>query len=253
MYFDAHAHLDDEQFDDLIPVVEAMQQAAVCGVVNASCDVASCHTSQQLARTYDWCYCTAGIHPHYAAEVTDADYDEVVQCAAYAKCVAIGEIGLDYHYDFSPREAQREVFVRQLALAHSLHLPVVLHLREAYADANAILLANRALLTDGVLLHCYSGSAELVRDVYNELDCYYSFGGALTFAKHKAEVLAAIPPQRLLLETDCPYMTPVPYRGTRNSPANLPLIAAKMAELLGMSVEQVAELTTQNAHRLYRL
>ena len=253
MYFDAHAHLDDEQFDDLSPVIEAMQLARVEGVVNAACDLKSCQTSQQLAHLYAWCYCTAGIHPHYAADVSPRDYDAIAAYAADKKCVAIGEIGLDYHYDFSPRDVQQQVFVRQLALAHDLHLPVVLHIREAYADANAILTANRSLLTDGVLLHCYSGSAQLVRDVYNPLDCYYSFGGAITFAKHKEEVLRAIPPQRLLLETDCPYMTPVPYRGTRNSPANIPIIAAKMAELTATTIEQVARLTTANAHRLYRL
>ena len=115
------------------------------------------------------------------------------------------------------------------------------------------MLANRSLLTDGILLHCYSGSAELVRDVYNKLDCYYSFGGAVTFAKHKGEVLRAVPRDRLLLETDCPYMTPVPYRGQRNTPANIPLIARKITELLGVDEGELAAETTRNARAFYRL
>lgn len=253
MYVDAHAHLDDEQFDDLGPVIAAMRAADVGLVVNAACDVGSCRSSQNLADTYDWCYCTAGVHPHYAQDVTPNTYAAIAAYAAHPKCVAIGEIGLDYHYDLSPRDVQRQVFVAQLQLAHELHLPVVLHIREAYADANDILLSHRDLLTDGVLLHCYSGSAELARDVYNGLDCYYSFGGAITFAKHKDEVLRAIPRNRLLLETDCPYMTPVPLRGRRNSPANIPLVAARMAELLGESLDEIRRCTTDNARRFYRL
>lgn len=254
MYFDAHAHLDDEQFvQGLDEVVENMRVVGVTGVVNAACDLASCASSQALAERYPWCWCTAGIHPHYAQDADEIAYQRIRQFASHSRCVAIGEIGLDYHYDLSPRDVQRKVFADQLALAHELRLPVVLHLREAYQDANEILSAHRELLTDGVLLHCYSGSAELVRDVYNKLDCYYSFGGAITFAKHKEEVLRAIPKERLLLETDCPYMTPVPLRGRRNSPANLPIICAKMADLLGLDDQEMQEFTYQNARRFYRL
>lgn len=254
MYFDAHAHLDDERFaeglDDVLP---AIREAGVEGVVNAACDLDSCRTSGELANAVPWIWCTAGIHPHYADTVTADALSRVARYAQMPKCVAVGEIGLDYHYDFSPRDAQRKAFAEQLALAHELHMPVVLHLREAYADANEILLGNRSLLTDGVLLHCYGGSAELARDVYNKLDCYYSFGGAVTFAKHKDEVLAAIPRERLLLETDCPYMTPVPYRGQRNTPANIPIIARKIAELLGADEGEIAFQTTANARAFYRL
>lgn len=254
MYFDAHAHLDDEMFSDgLADVLPAIQAAEVEGVVNAACDIDSCHTSGVLARTVPFIWCTAGVHPHYADSVDDGVLQRVAAYAKMEKCVAVGEIGLDYHYDFSPREAQRKAFLAQLDLAHTLRMPVVLHIRDAYQDANEILSANRSLLTDGVLLHCYSGSTELVRDVYNGLDCYYSFGGAVTFAKHKDAVLREVPPERLLLETDCPYMTPVPLRGRRNTPANIPLIAAKIADLLGVSVEQIARSTTANARRFYRI
>lgn len=254
MYFDAHAHLDDEQFaEGLDAVLPAIAAAGVEGVVNAACDLNSCHTSGALARNVPWIWCTAGVHPHYADKVDDEALSKVADYARMDKCVAVGEIGLDYHYDFSPREVQRQAFAAQLALAHELRMPVVLHIRDAYQDANEILLANRSLLTDGVLLHCYSGSAELVRDVYNALDCYYSFGGAVTFAKHKDVVLREVPRERLLLETDCPYMTPVPLRGQRNTPANIPLVAAKIAELLGVSVEHIARTTTQNARAFYRL
>lgn len=254
MYFDAHAHLDDEAFaeglDDVLP---AILVAGVEGVVNAACDLKSTHTSGALSRQVPWIWCTAGVHPHYAESVNDDMLREVAEATVNPKCVAYGEIGLDYHYDFSPRDVQRDVFVKQLSLAHELRMPVVLHLRECYEDANAILLANRSLLTDGVLLHCYSGSMELARDIYNGLDCYYSFGGAVTFAKRKDEVLKVIPRERLLIETDCPYMTPVPYRGQRNTPANIPIICRKIADLLGEDAQTIAQATTQNAKRFYRL
>ena len=254
MLFDAHAHLDDEKFGgELDGVVEKLLEAGVVGVVNAACDEDSCHTSLALAEKYPWCYFTVGIHPHCAKDYTPETEALIRRLAAHPKCVAVGEIGLDYHYDNSPREAQRAVFARQLVLADELGKPVVLHLREAYEDANQILAQHRDKLRNGVLLHCYSGSAELARDVYNGLDAYYSFGGAITFAKHKDKVLAVIPPERLLLETDCPYMTPVPLRGQRNDPSLLPYVCAKMAELIGKTPEEVALLTTQNARRFYRL
>ncbi len=255
MFWDAHAHLDDEQFaTGLDSVVEAMRTAGIDGVINAACDLPSCRTSMQLAQRYPWCWFTAGIHPHYAGDVQPADYQEVANYAAHPRCVAIGEIGLDYHYDFSPREAQQQVFLQQLQLAHALHMPIVLHVREAYQDANRILADNRHLLTDGVLLHCYSGSMELARDFYTPvLDCYYSFGGAVTFAKDKQAVLSVIPRDRLLLETDCPYMTPAPYRGRRNDPSYIPVTAQAVASMLDCSVEQLAKQTTANTLRFYRI
>ncbi|MBO4534531.1 MAG: TatD family hydrolase [Clostridia bacterium] len=254
MYFDAHTHLDDDKFlGEVSQVACRLVEAGVSGVVNAGCDLTSSVEGLMLAHTYPWCYATVGVHPHEASTVCEEVYPLLEMLAKDPRCVAVGEIGLDYHYDFSPREVQREVFIRQLELAHRLHLPVVLHLREAFGDTVEILNARRGLLTDGVLVHCYSGSAELARDFFNTLDAYYSFGGALTFAKHKEDVLSVIPRDRLLLETDAPYMTPVPHRGKRNEPALLPLTAAKMAEMLGMTLEEVAELTTANAKRLYRL
>lgn len=254
MLFDAHAHLDDEQFaTGLDGVVDAMAVAGIGTVVNAACDMASVLTSRALAERYPWCYFTVGIHPHYAEQVVPADYDQLFLLAQHPKCVAYGEIGLDFHYDFSPRDRQAEVFLRQLEVAHSLHLPVVLHIREAYQVANEILLSHKHLLTDGILLHCYSGSKELAETVYNGLDAYYSFGGAITFAKHKDEVLRAISVERILLETDCPYMTPVPLRGKRNDPSNIPLVRDKMAQLLGRTPEEIERITTANARRFYRL
>lgn len=254
MYFDAHAHLDDDKFyGDLDEVVPRMLSAGVTEVVNAGCDLPSSATGLVLAHTYPWCYATVGVHPHTASEMCKETLDALELLAHDPKCVAIGEIGLDYHYDFSPRDVQREAMVVQLELAHRLHLPVVLHLREAFGDACKILDDNRRLLQDGVLVHCYSGSLELARDFFNGLDAYYSFGGALTFAKNKGEILSVIPRERLLIETDAPYMTPVPHRGKRNDPSLLPLTAAKMAELLGMTVEDVAAVTRANAKRLYRL
>ncbi len=254
MYFDAHAHLDDDKFWGELPqVVDRIRSAGVTAVVNAGCDLPSSVAGLVLANTYPWCYATVGLHPHVASEWNEETCRILKVLSKDPRCVAIGEIGLDYHYDFSPREVQKEVFERQLELAHEQHMPVVLHLREAFGDATEILSRRRDLLTDGVLVHCYSGSVELARDFFNKLDAYYSFGGALTFAKNKGEVLSAIPQDRILLETDAPYMTPVPYRGKRNDPSLLPLTAAKMAELMGLTIEEVADLTFRNAKRLYRL
>ena len=167
--------------------------------------------------------------------------------------VAIGEIGLDYHYDLSPREVQREVFARQLALADECGLPAALHVREAYGDCLAVLKENSSLLGHGVLLHCWSGSPESVRE-FSAFDAYFAFGGSLTFkGAHKgAESLALVPRDRLLIETDAPYLTPVPFRGRVNRPEYVAYVAGKVAEVLGISREEVEEITTENAKRLFK-
>lgn len=255
MLTDAHAHLNDAKFDG--EVDEAIQRARdsrVVKIINAAWDRGSAEKALELAEKYDECYFTVGVHPHQAKDVVEQDYYRFKELAKHPKCVAYGEIGLDYHYDFSPRDVQRAVFDYQIQVAFDLSLPLVLHLREAYGDANQILDKNRKLLTNGVLLHCYGGSMELARDYYNKLDCYYSFGGAVTFKNaNKGDVLRTIPKNRLLLETDCPYMTPVPLRGQRNEPANLPLIRDKIAFELSLSPEEVEDITYSNFSEFYKV
>lgn len=252
MFVDSHAHLnDDKLLAKAAEIVAASNSAGVGRIVNAGYDLPTSEAGLRLAEDFAEVYFTVGMHPHDSKLATTGMYQRFEELCAHPKAVAYGEIGLDYHYDLSPREVQKKVFAEQLALAHSLGLPVVLHLREAYEDMNKVLEQNSHYLLNGVLIHCYSGSAELVKYYTAHFDSYFSFGGAITFAKNKDEVLKAVPKDRLLLETDCPYMTPIPYRGKLNTPANIPLIAAKMAEILNMGIAEIESLTTVNAYRFY--
>ncbi len=253
MLIDSHAHLNDPRlFDILDEVVADYRQHGVDAVVNAAYDIESSRKGRLIAEKYEDCYYTVGLHPHDARLASREMYDEMIALAAHHKAVAWGETGLDYHYDLSPREKQRAEFVAQLEIADSLKLPVVIHLREAYDHFNRLIADNRHYLSNGVLLHCYSGSAELARSMYNKMDCYYSIGGAITFAKGKDEVLKSIPLERLLLETDCPYMTPVPYRGRLNRPSLVYLVRDKIAELLDVAPEEIESATSDNAKRFFQ-
>ena len=254
MLVDAHAHLDDPI---LAPreeeVIRAAKEAGVTLIVNASSDLPSSEASVALARRQASVYAVIGVHPHEAKTYSPEVEGRLVELCGFEKVVAFGEIGLDYHYDLSPREDQKKVLEREIALADELRLPVVFHVREAYEDFNAIIERNKKYLNHGILLHCYGGSAELAKYYSKYFDAYFSFGGVLTFAKRKDEVLAVIPEERVLLETDCPYMTPVPFRGTPNEPKHIPLVRDKMAELKGLSREEVERVTTENALRFYRI
>jgi len=234
-------------------VVKAAEDAGVSVIINASSDLPSSERSVALAARYEGVYAVIGVHPHEAKTYTDEVEARLVALSKEKKVVAFGEIGLDYHYDLSPRDVQQQVLEREIRLAATLQLPVVFHVREAYEDFNRILERNKDFLTNGILLHCYSGSAELAKYYREKFGAKFSFGGALTFAKHKDVVLAAAGIENVLLETDCPYMTPVPYRGTPNEPKYIPLVAAKMAELYGTSIERIEEITTENAKKFYRL
>ena len=254
MLVDAHAHLDDPI---LAPreqeVIRAAEQVGVGIIGNASSDLPSSEASVALAHRHAVVYAVIGVHPHEAKPYSPAVEKRLSELATAEKVVALGEIGLDYHYDLSPREDQRRVLEREIALAEELGLPIVFHVREAYEDFNAIIKRNKKHLTRGVLLHCYGGSAELAKYYLGEMDAHFSFGGVLTFAKHKDLVLANIPAERLLLETDCPYMTPVPFRGTPNEPKYIPLVRDKMAELKGLSREEIERTTTENALAFYKI
>ena len=254
MYIDAHAHYDDEAFDaDREAVIARVHEAGCDYIINAAQDVPSTVKILDLAGKIPYFYGTAGIHPHNAAGILPQDIEEIGRLARHEKCVAIGEIGLDYHYDFSPREVQKEVFRWQLRLAGELELPVVIHDREAHEDTLTIL-EQELSSKSPCLIHCYSGSREMA-EVIMKRGYYVSIGGAVTFknARRIIEALEVIPVERILLETDCPYMTPVPHRGQRNDSGMIPFIAQKICEVKGVLLDSFYKITCKNAISFYCL
>ena len=249
--FDTHAHYDDERFDgDRDELLASLPGQGVCGVVNAASDLAAARRSIALAERYPFFWAAAGIHPHEAADAPLGWEDELRDLLEHPRVVALGEIGLDYHYDFSPRETQRALFERQLRLAKEKDVPVVIHDREAHEDALRLLQEFRPR---GVV-HCFSGSVEMARELLRR-GWYLGFDGPITYknAVKALDVIAACPTDRMLLETDSPYLSPVPNRGKRNDSRNLPYIAARIAEIKGMTTEEVAEVTLQNGKQLFGL
>lgn len=252
MIIDSHAHLNDDRLIDQVEsIVSTMQKDNLEAIVNVSYDIKSAETGLELAKKFNNIYTTLGIHPHDSKSAKQSDYDYFSLNAKSNKVVAIGEIGLDYYYDFSPRETQKEVFIEQLELANHLSLPVVFHLRDAYADFIKILKEHKNLICCGGLMHCYSGSLELVNE-FSKFDFYFAFGGAITFKNAKKDnILNAVPRDRLMIETDCPYMAPEPYRGRTNYPKMLNLVAQKLADSIQLSLEEVEKITTENTKRFY--
>lgn len=246
---DSHAHLDFSQFDaDRDAVIERARGAGLVAILNVGADLPSSQAAVALADTYDFIYAAVGVHPHDAVTVTPAVLDELRALARHPKVVAVGEIGLDYYRDLSPRPAQRRAFADQLALAAELHLPVVVHSREAHDD---VLVALQGWEGTGVL-HSYSAGPERLEEV---LGLGFSIGisGPVTFRKadQLRAVAAAVPLERLLVETDCPYLTPVPYRGKRNEPAYVRYVVEAVARARGVPAEAVAQATAVNAHSLF--
>ena len=252
MLFDTHAHYDDEKFDaDRRELLANMRAAGVGLIVDPASDIASAKKAQAIAREYDFVLFAAGVHPHEAAGAAEAYLEELRALAADPKCVAVGEIGLDYHYDFSPRDVQRRVYGEQLRLARELDKPVIVHEREAVADNLDILKAHPGVR--GVI-HCYSGSWETAK-ILLDMGFYLGFTGVVTFknARRVLEVVEKMPLERMVIETDSPYMAPVPHRGERNSSLFVHLVAEKIAEIRGMSVGDVARVTWENGKRLFDL
>jgi TatD DNase family protein len=252
--FDSHAHYDDEQFDgDREELLRSLPSKGVCAVINCASDLKSSATSAELSEKYPFFWCACGVHPHEAEkELKTADINEIekriVNFAEKKKCVAIGEIGIDYHYDFSPRELQKELFELQLKLSKELDLPVIVHDREAHEDTMTLLKKYRP---KGVV-HCFSGSVEMAREVL-KLGMYIGLGGAVTFknAKKPVAVAAATDIDRILLETDCPYMAPVPFRGTRCSSDMIAYSAQTIASVKNMDVQTLVDAATENTKRLF--
>lgn len=253
---DTHAHLDSPKFDgDRAQVIARARQAGIARIINVGADLPSSHQAAALAHDYPDIYASVGVHPHDAKSMDNQVLAEIAALADKAKVVAIGEIGLDYHYDFSPRPAQRQAFSQQLALARQLHLPIIVHDREAHADTLAMLREWAAgIAAPAGVLHCFSGDVQMAQAVI-ELGLYLGVDGPVTYknARQTIEVVRHVPLERLLIETDCPYLTPHPYRGKRNEPAYVRHVAERIAELRDEPLEWVADVTTKNARRLFGL
>ncbi len=251
MLFDSHAHLDDKRFnDDREEVIARAAAGGLAGILNAGADMFSSARGVELAERHALVWAAVGIHPHDAKDAMEADYARLAAWCARPKVVAVGEIGLDYHYDFSPRDMQQTVFVRQLDLARQVGKPIIIHDREAHGDILAIVKREGKGLAG--VFHCFSGSVEMAREVL-KLGFYVSVAGPVTFANANKlhAVVKAVPLERLLIETDSPYLTPVPFRGKRNEPAHVRYVAETVAGLLGMETEALAAVTTENTKRLF--
>jgi TatD DNase family protein len=254
LFFDTHAHYDDARYDgDRDAVLSGLKSKGVAYVVNAGSDADSSKAGLALSERYDYIWFAAGIHPHCAADAPDDFETALAELSGHEKAVAIGEIGLDYHYDFSPRERQKEVFSRQLALAGKMGAPVIIHNREADDDIVGILKAHAGEFAGGVF-HCFSGDRALAKKAL-DLGFHIAFGGAITFKNsgRLAEAAAYVPMDRLLIETDCPYMTPEPHRGRRNDSSKISIVAERLAMIKGVSAESVADLTAVNAKKLFSI
>ena len=253
MLFDTHAHYDDEAFDtDRDAVLTALPQRGVGLILNPGCDVESSRKAVAYAAAYPHVYAAVGIHPENCGGCTADDLAAIRALAQQPKVVAIGEIGLDYYWEENPpRDFQQQVLRQQLALAQELALPVIIHDREAHADTLSIV---REFPSVTGVFHCFSGSPEMARELL-QMGWYLGFDGPVTYknARRAPEVAAVTPPERMLIETDSPYMTPVPYRGKRNDSGYVYLVAEKLAAWKGLAPEELARITTENGKRLFRI
>ena len=252
MLFDTHAHLNDPAFDaDREELMAGLADKGVGLVMNAGCSLQSSRDIIQMAEKYPWLYASVGSHPDSADEVNEEVIEAFRELCKHEKVKAIGEIGLDYYYEDIPRDIQKQAFRMQMQLATELDMPVIIHEREAHDDGMRII--KEFPKVHGVF-HCYSGSAEMARQLVN-MGWYIGFTGVLTFknARKAVETAASIPLDRIVIETDCPFMAPEPYRGKRNDPGYLPRMAEKLAEIRNLPVEEVHRITFENGKRLYRI
>lgn len=256
MLFDTHVHLDDARYnDDRDAVIARARESGVEAFVTIGCDLATSGAAVEIAERYPFVYASIGVHPHEVKHIQDDWYNEFRCLAKNKNVVAYGEIGLDYHYNHSAPKEQRERFREQIQLAREIKLPMIIHTREAQEDTVSILREEKASDVGGVF-HCFSGDAWLAKQAL-DLGFYLSFSGILTFhnSTHLREIAKATPLDRTLIETDCPYLTPVPYRGKRNEPSYVSRVAQQLASIHGptLSFEQIGVQTTENAKRLFRI
>ncbi|MFD1778958.1 TatD family hydrolase [Fredinandcohnia salidurans] len=252
MLIDTHAHLNAIQYqEDLEEVIERAQSEGVEIIVVVGFDRETITRAIELADTYEFIYATVGWHPVDAIDMTDEDLKWIEELCSHPKVVALGEMGLDYYWDKSPKDIQKKVFRKQIALAKKVKLPIIIHNREATADIIEILEEEKASEVGGIM-HCFTGSVEVAKQCM-DMNFYMSFGGPVTFknAKKPKEVAAEIPLDRLLIETDCPYLTPHPFRGKRNEPSYVKYVAEQIAELKGVTFEEIAQKTSDNAKRFF--
>lgn len=253
MIFDSHAHYDDEQFDsDRDSLLEEICLSGIKRIVNVASDIKSSYKCIHLSEKYDWIYASVGIHPEFADRVNDESIGELSSLLNKDKVVALGEIGLDYYYDDVPRDVQRRAFERQLELSVQKNVPVIIHDRDAHGDTLSIVKSFGGKVRG--IMHCFSGSKEFAEEML-KLGFYISFSGSVTFknAKNLAEAAQVIPDDRILAETDCPYLAPVPHRGKRNSSLYLPDTIRHLAELRSVSFEQMCKITYENACRVFNI
>jgi TatD DNase family protein len=256
MLFDTHTHLDDARYnDDREAMIARAREAGVEAFLTIGCDLGTSQAAVALADQYPFVYASVGVHPHEVKHIQDGWYDELRHLAKHNNVVAFGEIGLDYHYNHSSPKDQRERFREQIQLARELKLPVIIHTRESQEDTITILKEERASEIGGVF-HCFSGDTWLAKEAL-DLGFYLSFSGILTFQNAAAlrEIAKQTPLERVLIETDCPYLTPVPYRGKRNEPAYVFQVAQQLASIHGpaLSLEQISRQTSDNAKRLFKI
>ncbi len=250
MYFESHAHYDDERFDeDRDTLLASFPAEGIETVVNASSDIKSSKASIALSEKYPFFYAAVGVHPHEVENITEADIDELRELSKHPKVVAIGEIGLDYYYDLSPRDLQRHWFKRQLELADELKMPVIIHSRDAAQECFDII--KNSNVRNGVI-HCYSGSAEMAEE-YIKMGFYIGVGGSLTFKNNKkgVETVERIPIEKILIETDSPYLAPVPYRGKRNDSRLLKYVVEKISQIKNIPENDICNITKNNAQNLF--
>lgn len=250
---DCHTHLDDERLIcDIDQIVGDFANDGLDFIIDASADFATMQKAFELSQKYDKIFSTIGCHPNDALTFDQKMADLMAEYAKNPKVVSVGEIGLDYHYDEPSKEVQHKAFVEQLDLANSFGLPVQLHIRDAYGDALQVLKDNKSLIKNGILLHCYSGSKEMAQE-FLKFDAWFSFGGAITFKNaKKEEIIQSIPVEKLLTETDAPYMTPHPFRGQTNYPKLIKYTYQKMAEVLGVSFEALEQQVKRNTFALFK-
>lgn len=254
MLFDSHAHYNDERFsEDLDEILSSMKENNVGYIMNACSSTEEFDDIKNIIEKYSFVYGAAGVHPHEAGEMSELSLEKIAGFSKHPKIKAIGEIGLDYFYDNSPREVQKYWFARQVDLAVELNMPVIIHDRDAHKDTMDILKEHN-VKTVGGAFHCYTGSVEMAKDVL-DMNMYIAFGGSLTFKKaaKPIEVAKFVPIERIIIETDCPYLTPEPHRGKRNSSLYIHYVAEKLAEVKGISVEEVIEKTTENAMKCFNI
>ncbi|MBQ2982556.1 MAG: TatD family hydrolase [Lachnospiraceae bacterium] len=255
MIIDTHAHYDDDRFDeDRDELLLSMREKGVEAIVNASASLKGCYDSLALAEKYDFMYFLAGIHPSDALDLEiDGNFDKIKGMAMHNKCVAVGEIGLDYYWDEPERSIQKKWFEAQLNLANEINKPINVHSRDAYADTMDIIKSTKAYENGGII-HCFSYGVECARE-FLDMGFMLGIGGVLTFKNGKKlkEVVEYAPLDQLVLETDCPYLSPEPFRGKRNHSGNIKYVAEKLAEIKNISVEEVIRATRENAFRVYKI